>query len=307
MSTAVALSTRADAHTRQLLAGATWGAAAAFLWAGWWVASRFSITHSLDHLDLAALRFGISGLLLLPVLLRHWHRIRQVPPILLVIMVIGAGAPYSLMSGGGLRFAPAADGGALIPGVMPLFVALLSLLVLGERIDKRRRIGLGLIALGVLAIGGLGLLVDSAATPGHVMFLGGAAMWASFTIALRHSGLPVLLAAAIVCVFSLPYLPFYLMFADSGLWSAPLEETLAQALYQGVLTAFVAVYCYGRAIAALGPARGAAFAALVPVLATVMGAAFLHEVPGHAELLGVVALSLGVFLASGAGFRSQRA
>jgi len=52
-------------------------------------------------------------------------------------VVMGCGAPMVLLVNAGLLFAPAAHGGALFPGVMPLMVALLAAAILGEAITPR--------------------------------------------------------------------------------------------------------------------------------------------------------------------------
>src|SRR5689334_3189650 len=65
------------------LPGVLWGLAAVLIWAGWWVLTRFSVTGSLRATDLAALRFGLAGLVMLPVFLRHRTAIAHVPKLLL--------------------------------------------------------------------------------------------------------------------------------------------------------------------------------------------------------------------------------
>jgi drug/metabolite transporter (DMT)-like permease len=290
--------------TRNLVLGAAWGIGAALLSAGWWVVTRFSVSHELDHLDhydLAALRFAISGVLLLPVLLHRWAVIRRTSPLLLALMILTIGAPDSLVAGGGLRFAPAGSGGVLVPGALPLFAAALAALVFRERIDRLRCSGLGLIVAGIGAMASHGLVADPAATPGHLMFLGGALLWAGFTVALRKADLPPLVAVALVSVASmLLYLPLYVWLLEPRILSAPLEEAIVQALYQGVLAGIAGLYCFSRAVALLGAARGAAFAALVPVLATAIGVPLLGEYPSPEETAAVALVALGVCLASGA-------
>src|SRR6266849_2181586 len=53
------------------LKGATFGFAAVSIWASWSVVTRLAVTTSLDAWDIAALRFGVAGLLLSPVLVRR--------------------------------------------------------------------------------------------------------------------------------------------------------------------------------------------------------------------------------------------
>jgi len=280
------------------LRGAAWGLAAAALTAGWWVITRQGVTTAFDQYDVAALRFAVSGLLLTPVLWRHRRAIAAVPPMLLVVMVLCAGAPYSLITGTGLRFASAGHGGTLVSGVFPLCAALLSAVVLKEAVGPSRCLGLGVVVAGVVGLGG-GAAASAAMSP---LFLMASLMWAGFTVALHRSGLTPLAAVACVCVASCAvYVPAYLLLSNDPLaLTAPLAESLPHALYQGLLSAIVAVYCFARAVMLLGAARAAVFGALVPVLASLMGAALLAEAPTPTEALSIATVAIGATLASGA-------
>jgi drug/metabolite transporter (DMT)-like permease len=48
------------------LTGAVFGFAAVSIWASWSAITRLAVTTSLDAWDIAALRFGVAGLLLSP-------------------------------------------------------------------------------------------------------------------------------------------------------------------------------------------------------------------------------------------------
>ncbi len=104
-----------SAHSTYLT-GAVFGCAAASIWAGWSVMTRLAVTTSLDAWDIAALRFGVAGLLLSPVLLRRGLARDRLGWPGLAAIIAGLGAPYALAAAGGLHFAPAADQGALNPG-----------------------------------------------------------------------------------------------------------------------------------------------------------------------------------------------
>ncbi|HZP92834.1 MAG TPA: hypothetical protein VFB20_08135, partial [Burkholderiales bacterium] len=59
-----------------------------------------------------------------------------------------AGVGYALFVYSAFRFAPAAHGSVLLPGVLPFASAIAAYLLLGERPDARRKRSLLLIALG---------------------------------------------------------------------------------------------------------------------------------------------------------------
>ena len=61
------------------LKGAAFGVAAAAIWAGWSAVTRLAVTTSLDAWDIAALRFGVAGLILAPVVARRQSNRGQWP------------------------------------------------------------------------------------------------------------------------------------------------------------------------------------------------------------------------------------
>lgn len=283
----------------RLKTGICWGMGAAAIWSGWWVMTRLSVTTGLAGPDLAALRFGVAGIALLPVLWRGRRELAGVPLHLLLVMTAGAGAPYALVAATALRFASAGNGGALTLGLLPMFTAILSVWVLNERVGRIRAVGIGVIAAGAVAIAAQGFDM-SGAWRGHLLFMLGAAMWSGYTVAMRRSGLSAMTATSVVCVLSAAaYLPVYLMaVGPHGLLAAPMQQVVVQALYQGVLSAVGALFCYSQAVTCLGATRASVFTALVPALATVLGVGLLGELPSGVEGAGVALLSLGAYVAS---------
>jgi drug/metabolite transporter (DMT)-like permease len=287
------------------LKGAAFGFAAVLIWAGWSAMTRLAVTTNLDALDVAALRFGVAGVLLAPVVVQRGLARDRLGWLGLVVMIVGVGAPYVLVAAGGLRFAPASDQGALNPGCMPLFVALIAAITLGERILFARRIGLALIFVGALvtmvwhAID-RGIAWNGSRTFGDALFLCAAFMTAGFTVVMRRARLDPLHAAALVATGSLViYLPIYLAVAGTRLAAVPLADLTVQAIFQGVFVTIVSIVLYGRAIVILGASGGAAFGALVPALSALFAIPLLGEWPSETDWLGIILISAGVYLASG--------
>ena len=205
--------------------GALYGLAAVSIWSGWIVVARLGLRTSLTPWDIAALRFGVAGLLLLPYVLRKGLALERLGWIGLVAIVLGGGAPV-LLANAGLLFAPAAHAGALFPGVMPLMVALLAAAILREEFTTTKKIGFALILPGVIAIAwGTGGAIGSQQTIGHALFLGSGLAWACYTVAMRRARLDGLHAAAIAAVGALLlYVPVYLFIAGhKAANAAPLE------------------------------------------------------------------------------------
>jgi drug/metabolite transporter (DMT)-like permease len=284
------------------LKGAAFGIAAVSIWASWSVITRLAVTTSLDAWDIAALRFGVAGLLLSPVLVRRGLARDRLGSLGLAVMIAGLGAPYALAAAGGLQFAPARDHGALNPGCMPLFVALIAATVLGEKLSTARKSGLSLIFAGALIIVGWHAAAWSTSrTLGDALFLFSAFLTACGTVAMRQAKLDPLHAAALVSTGSLViFLPFYLALYGTRLAQLSLAELAVQAIFQGVLVTIISLFLYARAVAILGASGGAAFGALVPALSAFFAIPLLGEWPKETDWAGIILISAGVYLASGA-------
>jgi drug/metabolite transporter (DMT)-like permease len=287
--------------TAEYLRGALYGLAAASIWSGWIVMARLGLKTSLTPWDIAALRFGVGGLLLLPYLLRKGLAFERLGWLGLAALVLGCGAPMVLLVNAGLLFAPAAHAGALFSGVVPVMVVLLAIPILGEAFTAAKRAGLALVLAGALAIvWSAGGRLGTPENIGHLLFLGGALLWASYTIAMRQARLDGLHAAAIAAVGTLVlYLPAYAAVAGVNLFIAPLSDIALQAFVQGFLTAIVSLVLYGRAVSILGASGGAAFPALCPAMTALLAIPILDEWPSALEWIAISLISIGVYAVSG--------
>ncbi len=215
--------------------GALWGLFAISIWVGWILYTRIGVTSTTSRMspyDLTALRFACAGLVMLPIVWKRGFAIQRVGLVNWLLVVGCAGVPYVLLASSGLQFAPSAQAGALIPGTMPLWASLLAMAVLREHISGPRRLGLALIPVGIATILGTGLFhFKTGHLPGQLAFSSAAMTWATFTVAVRRSGLEAMHAAAIVSVVSMiAYLPIYLLFLPHGLAQAPLSAIVGQTL-----------------------------------------------------------------------------
>jgi drug/metabolite transporter (DMT)-like permease len=219
----------------------------------------------------------------------------------LTAIVTGCGAPMVLLVNAGLLFAPAAHGGALFPGVMPLMVAVLAAIILKEAFTSQKKVGLALILVGALGIvWGSGGTIGTAQNIGHMLFLAAGFVWACYTVAMRSARLEGLHAAAIAGVGSLVlYLPVYAAFAGTAVFKAPVFDIALQAVVQGLLTAIVALLLYGRMVSILGATGGAAFVALTPATTALMAIPILGEWPSAVDCAAIALISVGVYAVSG--------
>ncbi|RZS83441.1 EamA domain-containing membrane protein RarD [Phyllobacterium myrsinacearum] len=270
-----------------------------FIWATWIVATRHSSGTPLGTVDLGLIRYGVPALVLSPVWLRAGLIPRNVPPLLLAVMVCGAGALFFQITTFAIHSTPASAVGVLLGGSMPLAAALIGMVVFGERPDLSRSLGLAAI------VGGLAILLTRAIAGQDITWISfvflplGALLWAGYTHAFRRSGLSALEGGALIAVWSFIIHAGLALVFGSTLASVPLAEIGLQFLSQGVLSGLAAMLAYGIAVRALGGSQAAAFSALTPVLAAFGGAIFLDEAVGVWEITAAVMTGLGVALSTG--------
>lgn len=282
-----------------ILRGVGWNALAVLIWGGWMVVTGLGVQAGLDALDVTAIRLGVAGLLLVPVVVRQGFALDRLGWLGFIGLVAGAGAPFVFVLVMGMSFAPVRHASALINGVIPIIVAGLSWILFREKIVGLRLAGLALIFAGVVGFWTEGL-ADPAMRIGHAFFLAGAFLWASFTVAARYGGISPLHAAAIVSVVSMIlYLPPYFYVFGAKLFAAPPFMLAIQVVYQAMLAGVVAIVAFVRGIALLGASRSAAFTPLSPVVAMVLAIPVLDDWPNAQDLVSIVAVTTGVVLATG--------
>lgn len=285
---------------RQSLAlGALCGLAVALIWSSWSVATRFAVTTSLGPHDVTFLRFGVSALFLWPILVRKGLGIEQIGVVRLLVMVLGAGVPFMMLGSIGMRFAPASHVATLMIGTMPIWVAVLSGLLFGEKFSRQQLGGMAVVVAGVLCIGGYALLANRAAGEwrGDLLFLLAGLCFAGFTIAQRRSGISPWHATALVNVCSaVLFAPIYFFWFTPNIFTAPPAALGFQVVAQGIMVAIMGMYFYTESVRRLGAPRAAIFGALAPALAALIGALVLKEVPAALTLVGIALVMGGVGL-----------
>ncbi|RBL66236.1 hypothetical protein C3E98_038635 [Pseudomonas sp. MWU13-2625] len=103
------------------------------------------------------------------------------------------------------------------------------------------------------------------------------------------------------------YCPLYLAVRGGAVLHAAVAAIATQAIYQGVLMSVLALYCFRQAVVALGPAIGATFAALMPLLATLEAMLLLDERPHAPALAGIAIVTAGMALSLVSRWRAGHA
>ena len=284
---------------RRRIAGIAAALLAVSVWGGWIPVTRLGLTTQLRPEDVVALRFGVAGLLLAPLLALRWRRVPWRRGWVLAPLIAGAGVPFMLLFAHGLALTNSGEAAVLGPGAGSAMVAILAMLVLRERLPRAQLVGLGVTLLGVGFLVAHAALHGGAHLAGFGLILAASGAWAAYTVASRALALAPVLNAALVCTANAAvYLPVY--FACGGaarLAAAPLAALLVQLLYQGLLAAVLALIAYAYAVQQLGAAAAASFTPLAPVLAAAGGWLLLGDLVSPATATGLSAVTLGVLIA----------
>ena len=287
----------------RLLVGIAVGLLAASIGALYTVFARWGIAHGLQSPDLTVLRFGVAGVLTLPVLWLAWRRDAAQFTArwrVWVAVALLAGTPFGLLMFGALQFAPPSHAAVFPFTAMSVMGMVLGAVVLGERLSRRKLAGIAVVLTGLVLVSG----VDAAsftwrAGLGDLMFLAAGTLWAGFGIVLRKHRLDPLLATAVVSLSALlTYVPVYALAIGPARLLAVMPQVLwTEVLVQGVIAGAGTLFTYAKMVSLLGPGRAAVFPALAPGLAALMAWPVLGHVPTGAEAVGLVVAMAGLLLA----------
>ncbi len=220
-----------------------------------------------------------------------------------VLTGLAGGLVYAMLAYSGFAFAPAAHASVLMPGSLPLWTTLLTVVVLGEHITPTRAFGLALIVAGDLMVGGSSLLhaLDgSGVWRGDVLFILASMTWSVYSVLVRRWALNAVRATIAITAFAfVTYVPVYsallwLQWVPGRVWVAPFNDVAFQMAFQGVGSVVVSGITFTKMIQHFGPVRSTMVTAVVPGLSALMAVLFLAEPLGWNLVLGLALVSAGI-------------
>jgi len=280
------------------LRGLAFAAISVLIFSGWFVVTRFTVTHQLRIWDVTALRFGAGAILLAPVLLKQ--RLSAAAWLEGLLYSVLWGAPFVLLVATGLKLTTAAQASSIVPALMPVIAGLISWHLTKQRPASSTIWSYLAILTGLIALVASRPQTDGAINPwGYAALVLAALTWAVYSVRFRTSQLSALQSAALICFWSaVVFIPVYVGWNLSRLNQASTHEIVFQFVYQGVFMSGVALFAYNRAVAVLGSGAASAMMALVPVLATLLAVPVLGEVPSLLGVAAIIVISLGVVIAA---------
>jgi drug/metabolite transporter (DMT)-like permease len=286
-------------------------AATVAIWSANFVVNKAAV-EAFGPLAFTSLRYIVAAATLF--LLVRWRLGPGRPPARTALTLMGLGmlgfGGYQVLWSIGLTQITAGDS-ALIIAVSPVLTALLAGAVGMERLTAPKLGGALVAFAGVAIVVGAGNdLSLGASIAGDLLTLGSAVLWAIYTVAgtrMLRSVDPLTATAWAVLGGMLFLLPFGLAeVTANGLPTLTLPIAVS-LLYSGSLAAGIANVFVFNAIRLVGPTRVTVTQFLVPAGAVLLGAVFLDEPVGPAQVVGGAVIVVGVWLTRRASLLPGRA
>ena len=252
-------------------------------WAINTIVGRLSAGH-IPPLTLACLRWGGAFVILLPFaalpLARDWPTIRKHIGTLALLAFSGFSA-YNAITYYALQYTTAING-LLMQSSAPLFVALWSFLLLGERLTLRQAGGICVSLTGVLTIisqGSLAVLLAVGFNYGDPWFLIALLIYGYYMAAFRNRPPmhPVSFLAVGIGLGTLFLVPGMVWEIAEGKRFALDARNMASLVFLWVFPSTIGYLFLNRGVELIGANRAAPFVHLVPVFGSVIAVAFLGE------------------------------
>jgi drug/metabolite transporter (DMT)-like permease len=279
---------------------------AVVIWGWTFVATKICLAY-MTPIELLGLRLVIAvPVLVVVAALRRPVRLPRLPlrPVLIGSALIGL---HFFIQITGLKYTTATNTGWII-AVTPVVLALMSRLVLGERVSIGLAYGILIATLGIVVLISGGRLTDLGwlESVGDWLILASAHTWALYTIAVRDLTraedplvvtiavfLPAALVSAVILIFS----------SDASKFLALPADALVALLFLGVFGMALAHWFWQNGVSRVGAARAGVFLYLEPLATTALAVPYLGEPFGGATLIGGVLVLLGVWIAQSKGGR----
>ncbi len=272
------------------------------IWASFLIGTRFAVEGNFTVEEVLILRLVPGAIALSPLMLKFDLIPRGQSWLSALILMIGASALFPYIVSSGLVYAPASDGGALAPGILPFWTALAVFFITKERPNRFRTFGLVLILTGALVVSLWDIFFNSSndSWKGHLRFLAGSGLFAIYSVIFRQSGLSPLHSLVIGLFWGTLFIVPLLLWSGNVSFSQsnPLEIML-MIILQSFIIGVSATFLYNFAVQQLGAAEAGAFGALTPILALIGGVMLLGELFEPIKVTGIIIVALGVLLASG--------
>ncbi|MDB6179378.1 DMT family transporter [Paracoccus sp. Z330] len=278
---------------RAILMGLVFG----IMWASAFTSTRMIVTE-IPPLMALSLRFALSGgigVLIALAMGQTWRNLTRNQWHAVIVLGLCQNAIYLGLNWVAMQWIQAGLA-SIIAATMPLIVALLGWLFLGERLRPIGILGLALGLAGVAII--MGARLQGGSNPlGIAMCFVAAFALAVATLTVRGAssggnvmmivGLQMLVGSVTLAVIS----PFF------ETWSLDMSARgFIAFVYTVLVPGLAATWVWFNLVGRIGAVRAATFHFLTPFLGVTIAAAFLGEALGPSDVVGALVIAIGILM-----------
>jgi drug/metabolite transporter (DMT)-like permease len=273
-------------------------------WAGNTVLGRFIVGH-VPPITLAFIRWSGATAILLPFAARHvlrdWPTIKKHAGVMTLLAFTGFSV-YNTLAYYGLQYTSAING-LLLQSVAPLFVAMWTFALFGDRLTWRQAGGICVSLTGVVVIvchGSLAVLMDIAFNRGDLCFVFALVIYGFYAAALRkrpaiHPFSFLAVGMGWGAVLLLPAVVWELASGRTVIFDT---ESVLSFAFVCIFPSLLGYLFLNRGIELIGANRAAPFIHLVPVFGSVMAIVLLGEQFRLYHAIGYALVFCGITVAT---------
>lgn len=277
---------------------------AVLFWSGNFIFGRL-ISSSVEPVQLSFFRWFFVFILLLPYMLIHKQRlINSLKKDFRILFLFGAlgVAGFNTLLYYGLQTTTATNA-LLINSSTPIFIIVLSAIILKVKITKIQSLGVLLSSIGVLYLilkGSLVTLLTLEFTQGDLWIILACLDWALYCILLKFKPkdlnafdfLSITTFIGIVILymlFSLQGFSFEFSFVSS-------DEVLYSLIYMVIFPSLLSFYFWNESTVAIGANKAGQFTHLMPIFGAILAFLLLGERLEFYHFIGITFIAIGIYI-----------
>ncbi len=268
-----------------------------FIWSGWLIVSKVGINSSLTTFDVMAIRYGISSIVALPILLYYkpWQHMKLKRIVILTFLL---GPFYTFCVFNAFNYAPASHGGIFMNGSFPALTIIIGVYFFKEFPVKLQLLGIFLILCGALLsmIDG-SIIYTKESWIGDLLFFIAAIYFTFYLTLCRLWNVSLLQVVMCSSIFNgAMYIPIWFFFFKPISFDQNLANLYLQLVYQGLVPNLLGLLLLAISVRYIGPNPTAAILAGVPSMGIFLSFFLLGESIGFFGTLGLIVITPGILL-----------
>ncbi|WP_108063925.1 DMT family transporter [Poseidonibacter lekithochrous] len=277
---------------------------AVLFWSGNFIFGRL-ISSSVEPVQLSFFRWFFVFILLLPYMLIHKQRlINSLKKDFRILFLFGAlgVAGFNTLLYYGLQTTTATNA-LLINSSTPIFIIVLSAIILKVKITKIQSLGVLLSSIGVLYLilkGSLVTLLTLEFTQGDLWIILACLDWALYCILLKFKpkdlnafdflSITTFIGIVILYIlFSLQGFSFEFSFVSS-------DEVLYSLIYMVIFPSLLSFYFWNESTVAIGANKAGQFTHLMPIFGAILAFLLLGERLEFYHFIGITFIAIGIYI-----------